>query len=460
MVTKDGISGGPSATPNEEHGKLPTFVRLPETQSAFCIHCGCWRGCLGLEPTPSCRSGDCGACFVCHIVEVFREVKRVLRADGCLWLNMGDSYAGTKEGNTNGGASSGLRNDGRPEDGRQRSNAIQAENMGAMAFRKVTPSGILPKNLLLMPHRCALALQADGWIVRMDVVWAKLNPMPESCQDRPTRSHEYVFLLTQQPRYFYDAEAVREKTGNECSEEEYAAALGCDWSNKAQDAEEGRGHFTLPDGSKSGQRGVKRGAPSLTNPAGRNMRSVLFLSTQPFAEAHFATFPERLVEPLLKCSTSEYGVCGGCGAPWRRVVERKTRPNENDNNGKHDGTLYRTVSGGVWNDASPRVVLGWEPTCTCAREDVVPATVLDCFGGSGTTGVVAARLGRRAILIDQNPDYLALARKRIDAEPTRLFAVPGEARPKGQATGDRRQATDPNPRLSPVACRLPFEEEA
>lgn len=165
-------------------------------------------GQIGLEPTPD--------TFVVRMVEVFGEVRRVLRKDGTCWVNLGDSYAGGKTGNTNGGASSGLKADGWREESRQRANKVFAEQMEAMEFRKPLPVGFKPKDLIGAPWRVAFALQADGWWLRSDIIWSKPNPMPESVTDRPTKAHEYLFLLTKAERYFYDAEEIKEtRTGDE-----------------------------------------------------------------------------------------------------------------------------------------------------------------------------------------------------------------------------------------------------
>ncbi len=224
-------------------------------------------GQIGLEETP--------AEYVAKLVEVFREVRRVLTDDGTLWLNLGDSYARTT---LNAGKGGGMERQGTgnglsPSDG--------------LAKTRLVP-GFRDKNLLGIPWRVALALQSDGWNLRSDIIWHKPNPMPENVRDRPTKAHEYVFLLSKSRQYFYDPQ------------------------------------------------------PS--------SRSVWTVATKPFAAAHFATFPPELIEPCIKA-----------GCP-------------------------------------------------------VGGTVLDPFGGAGTTGLVADRLQRNALLIELNPDYAELARTRICAD--------------------------------------------
>jgi len=212
--------------------------------------------------------------------------------------------------------------------------------------------------------------------------------MPESVTDRPTKSHEYVFLLTKSARYFYDADAVRE------------ANIGAGWERSHADR---HGHGNGETGAD-----VRFG----NNPAGRNRRTVWEIATQPTPEAHFATFPEALVEPCIKAGTSERGACPECGAPWRRIVETSLgglprKDTEAWNNGgpltPHKG--YR---------GSPIVTQrGWQPSCTCGREETMPCVVLDPFGGSGTVAKVARDLGRSSILIELNPDYVQIAKKRL-----------------------------------------------
>lgn len=220
-------------------------------------------GQIGLEPTlPQ---------FINKLVAVFSEIKRVLSDDGILWLNIGDGYT------------TGNRGWRAPD----RKNPARA-----MSVRPDTPEGLKPKDLLGIPWRLALALQDDGWYLRSDIIWNKPNCQPESVKDRPTRAHEYLFLLTKSERYYYDYGAIRE--GN-----------------------------------------------------GRNRRSVWNVNTQPFPEAHFATFPEELIRPCILAGCPEGG------------------------------------------------------------------TVLDPFGGSGTTGIVALSYLRNAILIEINPAYVDIAIKRI-----------------------------------------------
>jgi len=201
--TTDRWYGNPGRKFNGNHQK--------HTAGQFCRHCGAWRGSYGLEPTMDClgwaTGAPCGQCYVCHTVQVFREVRRVLRPDGTLFLNLGDSYYGGggahKDHHANPGLSKSASRNGVPKC----IGKAVAYNDGPN--RQLHP-GLKPKDLCGVPWRVALALQADGWWLRSDIIWAKGNPMPESCTDRPTTAHEHIFLLTKSAKYFWDAEAVRE----------------------------------------------------------------------------------------------------------------------------------------------------------------------------------------------------------------------------------------------------------
>ena len=560
-------------------------------------------GMIGLEPT----FDD----HLANLVAVFREVRRVLRSDGTLWLNYGDSYAASGSG---GGAWHGGK---------------QGSNNGTVHRNGKTPGEYKPKDLMMMPARVAMALQTDGWWLRSEIVWQKLNPMPESVTDRPTSAHEKVFLLTKAPRYFFDNEAVREgavrdrmkhdenvhrmqsgigsrelsdkagwppswsavpflrgeadagmaggesgtqsrerpaiqgkpewegeagrisevgseqgnsealqadpvrESSNEALSVERSAAGGseaaCTDGNMQSQSEEiprdgkrpsvfGTGSSQTAHGIEGGihpdsrgvgedsrgeqisllllqgegevdngschsikqgrgacgdersasmpelqhQKGKQNLSPSVDKQRGHarphdgfngkwdampkdeqqaggaNLRNVwaidedefqqflqwkaerageqmnvLSLATHAFPGAHFATFPPALVEPCIKAGTSAKGVCGKCGAPWVREVERgevaKAYPERLHEDGLGYGRKNRAGDTGV------SLTTGWRPTCEHAAA-VIPATVLDPFAGSGTVGLVADRLCRDAILIELNPEYAAMAEQRIVGE--------------------------------------------
>lgn len=356
-------------------------------------------GQIGLEPTPD--------LYVAALVNIFREVRRVLRDDGCLWLNLGDSYASKPQTDNFADPKATRRVPG----GRCRTDAIK------------------PKDLVGIPWMVAFALRADGWYLRSDVIWAKPNPMPESVTDRPTKAHEYLFLLTKSARYYYDAEAVREPAQDrdwltETSRKGRAELMG----RFADD----RTKATMDD---TGQYAYHHGAGFKPGNGGRNLRTVWTIATQPYSGAHFATFPPALAERCIKAGTSEKGRCPACGKPWERVVEKETvreiqerirpikeAPSYVAIHGPRsaDKSAFGSKSGvSVPGNAqkSPNVTTtGWQPGCTCGGADPVPCAVLDPFGGAGTTGLVADRLGRDATLIELNPEYCQMQVDRIKAD--------------------------------------------
>lgn len=335
---------------------------------------------IGLEETPQ--------AYVERMVEVFREVRRVLRRDGTCWLNIGDSYAGSWGAQSRQGATGQMA-------GRS---VVSARQIAAAAKRENRTgsipegSGLKPKDRMLIPHRVALALQADGWWVRDEIIWHKPSPMPLSVRDRTTAAHEPIFLLSKASRYFYDADAIAEPS-------EYADC----------------GRPSVPKGGFA-----DKGEPlpgrlafrAVTDT--RNARSVWRIAAEPYAEAHFATFPSELPRRCIAAGTSDRGCCPACGAPWRRITEReakkRSRPNDLTKRAGENGTgnhCANTVAG-----VSVRT-LGWEPSCGCDAGDPVGCVVLDPFSGSGTTGAVAVRMGRRYVGCELNPEYVRLSETRI-----------------------------------------------
>jgi hypothetical protein len=276
----------------------------------------------------------------------------------------------------------------------------------------------------------AFALQEDGWILRSEIIWEKPNGMPESVTDRPTVSHETIFLLTKQPRYFYDAEAIREPLADE--------SIGRMDRKQALIDRTGAGTLgkQIENGvdQQNGYAGLALGRNGSTgyNLAGRNKRSVWSVATAPFSGAHFATWPPALVEPMIKAGTSERGVCPVCGAPWVRVVEKSPMVIRRSARAAKMGEFGRTQSSGTMVKPAESVTTGWRPTCTHEAAPI-PAIVLDPFCGSGTTGAVARELGRRFIGLDLNPRYLGLLampraeRKHVAAALSELplFALNG-----------------------------------
>lgn len=266
-------------------------------------------GQIGQETTPS--------EYVAALVRAFREVRRVLRPDGTLWLNLGDSFASSWPCQRQSVIGAGSLRNGKRE--------ARPPRLG---------DGLKDKDLIMIPHRVAIALQEDGWWVRSDIVWAKPNPMPESVTDRPTKSHEYLFLLAKSERYYYDHEAIKEPM---------QAQKGNAKSFR------GGGAYTRSQSADNSAVVARETHGNAQNPTGRrNKRTVWTISTKGYAGAHFATFPSDLVRPCLLAGCPEGG------------------------------------------------------------------TVLDPFAGSGTVGAVALALGRSATLIELNPAYCNLARRRLE----------------------------------------------
>ena len=336
---------------------------------------------IGLEQTP--------AEYVDDIVQVFREVWRVLRDDGTVWLNLGDSYNGS--GGAGGDYTEGGLKEGQPKyPGRHINN-------------------LKPKDLIGIPWMVAFALRDDGWYLRQDIIWHKPNPMPESVKDRCTKAHEYVFLLSKSPRYYYDYEAVKEES---ITPSDMQIAKRNKLEHKGQRDPGGRRQTT------AGFDKINKIYES------RNRRSVWTVTTKPYKGAHFATYPPELIEPCILAGCPEL-ICSKCGAPWVRDLEREdkrhwTERNEYSKDGKYEFEYLKTKSPNQVgrNDAqasykSPKFIdHGLKPTCNCGAEPI-SGVVFDPFAGSGTTVAVANSLGRRGIGIDLNYNYLQLAQERV-----------------------------------------------
>jgi hypothetical protein len=247
--------------------------------------------------------------------------------------------------------------------------------------KPVPAAGTKPKDLIGIPWMVAFALRADGWYLRSDIIWSKPNPMPESVTDRPTKSHEYVFLLSKGPRYFYDADAIREAHDGPLHAPGNQAADEWEGIRGAHKSKGMSGHLAEPERTWG-------------NPAGRNKRSVWTVATQPYPGAHFATFPPKLIEPCILAGCPERA-CGVCGAPWTRVVERTpmvVRPTAKREAWQAEDDHARTQTGGTMLEPPSSRTVGWEPSCA-HDAPTVPGTVLDPFAGAGTTGMVALRHG-------------------------------------------------------------------
>jgi DNA modification methylase len=412
LRTSDGL---PQGLYPQEKKATERFPRLGD-----CARCGAQRidDQLGLEKTPQ--------QYLEKMVTVFREIRRVLRKDGTCWVNMGDGYSGGGNGGGGSFAQDGIRC---AEPGTDKNKAFRYG-------RQRYPSGLKPKDLIGMPWRLAFALQEDGWYLRQDIIWAKPNPMPESVSDRCTKAHEYVFLLTKSARYFYDAKAIEEKSsgshprgpGNK-THRGTAAYIAGDVHHRTKsglvayaERRAGGKHTSVEWSTEKNQgRGrVKQNESFSAAVCGlvefRNKRSVWEIATQPFSEAHYATFPEALVEPCILAGTSEKGCCLQCGAPHKRQLNISyTNPGARTTNGPRS-VINRQISAGFEQRLRKSTkTITWKPTCKC-NADSAPCIVLDPFCGSGTTGVVALRYGRNFLGIELNPENVEMARRRIHGD--------------------------------------------
>lgn len=345
--------------------------------------------------------------YIGHLILCLREWKRVLRDDGTVWVNLGDSYFGG--GTMDPGSHKGLSAASERADGRPRNPANKAAQNGSIApvMRKI--NSLPAKNLMMIPARFALAAQADGWYLRSAMPWLKRNGMPESATDRPSQVVESVFMLAKSKRYFFDMQAVVQPTSEKT-----------DW--------------TYPQPDKAARNGITRngtGASGLRieTKGGRYLRSsdlffrtwqgllsndegdplALIVNPQPFTASHFAVFPELIPELCILAGTSARGACPKCGAPWRRMVDRTDQPDETAKGSRFDhGKTAVNGNGRVQaGERFVRVAAGWQPSCTCDDGEPIPCTVLDPFSGSNTTGKVAARLGRSYIGVDLSEKYLS-----------------------------------------------------
>jgi DNA modification methylase len=420
---------------------------------------------LGMEDTPE--------EYVANLVQVFGEVKRVLRDDGTVWLNLGDSYSsGGRTTTTN----QSLRGD---------------KDYGVT--RPKPSKGIKPKDLVGIPWRVAFALQQDGWYLRQDIIWHKPNPMPESVTDRCTKAHEYIFLLSKNAKYYYDHEAIRED---------------CEGIDERQWADEYEAVGSVLQGESNAE--IKR--TKRYNKDGsfkRNKRSVWTVTTKPYKEAHFATFPMDLIEPCVLAGCPKK-VCVACGTPYIKKPNfkyDKDTTKKNNTYGKYgnqetesanrqglhadrgnklieirdnlpkQSTLvgflksrtkakilaestnipltkiehwFRSDEAGFaypsiddWKEVREflddwsnefieiddaltnyelktdsvisKKIIGYklEKQCDCETNETKPGTVLDPFGGSGTTGQIADGHNRNAILCELNPEYIEISKKRL-----------------------------------------------
>ena len=361
-------------------------------------------GQIGLEQTPD--------EYVADLVQVFREVWRVLRDDGTVWLNLGDSYSGSGNGSN---------------DYRESGASISKNDNKYGSHKPVPIRGLKSKDLIGIPWMVAFALRADGWYLRQDIIWAKAcsgnirkgSAMPESVTDRFQKSHEYIFLLSKSPRYYFDNEAVKEKC---------VTPADMQVAKRAKSAHKGQR-------DPGGRRQTTAGFDKINKVYEfGNRRSVWFVNPKPYKGAHFATYPPELIEPMILAGCPQI-VCAKCGAPYQRVLERADKRHWTERNDYKSGDKYKfeylesKQSNDIGrNDApasfkSPEMIdKGFQPTCNC-NAGTTSGIVLDPFVGSGTTVMVANQLGRRGFGLDLSFKYLHEdAKKRIEAVQPKIFA--------------------------------------
>lgn len=411
-------------------------------------------GQLGLEDTPE--------AYIENLVQLFRKVRRVLRHDGVVWLNLGDSYWSAK-----GQSGQGEKEFQQLRNETGKSFSTPAAHVGGRGKTRPTDKShplFKGKDAMLLPHRVAIALQADGWYLRMDSVWAKPNGIPESVRDRPTKSHEYVFLLSKSKKYWYDAEAIkkeakeasvmRQKRGRSASHKNVAGVPGqvshtlhtpkpndkqAQVGNRRYDGFNERYENTLT--LTANQRSVWDVAHDsddlllylmqhmnqtyldtlLTRylADSRNADSLIRVSPEQLKFAHFAAFPRQLVEPMILAGCPER-VCCACGTPWKRV----TKAGKPHRSGGKDGNKKKKAVGpmdrggkGQWDlgampTTRPLSTIGWQPTCTC-NAGTRPGICLDPFMGSGTVALTARANGRDYVGSEINSAYIDIARERL-----------------------------------------------
>ena len=413
----------PGQVPDNKAVHTDNAVGQNAARGQLCRNCGAWQGALGLEPTVD--------LYVAHLVQVFEAVKRVLKPTGVLFVNLGDSFAGSGGAHTHDHANPGLSQSA------DRGGAHYKTD-GGRGVAKVG-SNLKPKDLCLIPERFVIAMQEAGWWVRSKVFWLKESPMPESVRDRPTRAWEIIYVFTKQAQYFWDQEAVREPLSE---------------ATLADQRFERGGAAETPYGEAIGKaNGLGRG-PRVATLAGRNLRDWWIIPPEPFSlemcEAcgyiyetagyrklpfrregerklvqcancgewdkwlsHFAAFPTGLPARCIAASTSEHGCCAKCGKPWVREVERTVHTK---GHGRTHIAGNDPMGGNGW-EGVPRATIatkttGWSPTCTC-QAGVVPATVCDPFSGTGSTGVAALRAGRRYVGLDISARYNEFAAYRL-----------------------------------------------
>jgi len=379
--------------------------------------------------------------YIAELLDVASELRRVLRDDGSWWLNLGDTFAGSGNGRSMDAEET---KESQPPEGRPAPSA----------------SSFRAKSKMLVPHRVAIALEDQGWLVRSDAVWVKPNPMPHPVKDRLHEHKEFLFHLTPEPDYWFDLDAIREPAATQ------RPADGNSGGDKTENVD-----FLPGRDSEEPTHNFERRA----HPNGKNPGDILDVPVKSFPEAHFAVYPPELVQTPIKASCPPT-VCAACGTPYERLVEdvpvwernpeniereqlqrALERYKNSDLTEEHLEAIRRVgfndagytevhkvglgkagedaedlareakdVLGGYFREFAnaAKETDGWQQSCDCETEETKPGIVLDPFAGAGTTALVAKDLGRQFVGIDLNPEYIAMAQKRVGLtvdEPDRLL---------------------------------------
>jgi len=439
-------AAGSRTNDNSNQPKKEVFERRDEWESSnFCQKCGAWRGQLGLEPDYR--------MYVQHLVEVGREIKRILKPSGSWYLNLGDTYYSGK------GQSAYAWSTRHVEERIENNETLQKDHHQIVGMGETRPQdrpqgNIKQKCKMLMPYRVALALVDDGWICRNDIIWLKPNPMPSSVKDRLNTTTERIFHFVKEKQYYYDLDAIREPHKQESKERDkysYNSALGV----RAQMPDEEREDVTPeesalnPEGKNPGDV-IKTKWSSVPNqptqgnfghggthgnlfnhPKGKNPGDVIEQTTEPFPEAHFAVYPPDLCEKPIKSSCPPK-VCAECGEPYERMTETVEDENAKiperwgaNSKGEYHGMGKKDEKGKAQAPSNlKRNIIesrkkevkfkGWKKTCGCSINETRPGIVLDPMCGAGSTLIKAKQLGRRYIGIEISDEYAEIARERLE----------------------------------------------
>jgi DNA modification methylase len=368
---------------------------------------------LGAERTPE--------EYVANMVEVFRGVKRALRDDGIMFLNLGDTYSAQRWSDT------------------PSTTGISKDCSDIVAVKE---SGLANKNLVGIPWKVAFALQADGWILRSAIPWLKGSAMPESVTDRPSSAIEYFFLLAKNQKYYYDVEAIRTN----------ASEASLKRINQKSFEQQKGGDKDYAHGVNS-SRSARKTLENFAKNPGRNRRNsdwfmdsiqdildgqsgtllhddndtpiAVFCNPKPYKGAHFATFSPHLITPMILAGTSPKA-CEVCGSPWERVVEKEgQKPGRDRNHGGRTDGRSRPAQWENGQNPTTTTTAGWQPSCTCNNNGTGRCKVLDPFAGSGTTLWVAEQNGRDSVGIELNAEYIELIDQRMDNMQMNLFMLGG-----------------------------------